>query len=417
MRILDLIFLAWSALKDRKVRTILTILGIVVGPAIIVSLNATTSGLTSAITGRLQTIGSNTIYLIAVGDFNLNDREISRIGKLNGVSEVIPFYQIASGEVRLSGKKIELNPFQSYLILSLDLRKLDKIFPGLDVEEGEIVYAGDNAYVGYRVANPTDPNLPNIDVGDLITVSRRLPEGGVVSKPLKVRGIFEKYGQTLFLNPDIIIFVNERVGKVLVGGRSYSGAFIKLVDAGYSEIVVEKLLDTYGADVRVFSLKAIQQTIQDILTSLQVFFSAIGAMSVLVAFFGIMTTMFTSVTERTREIGLIKALGFKTHHVLLTFLMEAVLIGLIGGILGSFFGAVGSFFLVDFFGRPPSGRSRPGAFSAPGPTAEPIVFSPNLTPELLLLGVAMAVIVSILAGLIPAYRAAKLEPIEALRRE
>ena len=418
MKPVDIILLAWSALKDRKIRTVLTILGIVIGPAIIVALNATTAGLTQAITGRLETLGSNTIYMIAVGDLDFNDREVERISRLEGVADVIPFYQIASGEVKLGGKRIELNPFQSYLILAFDMSKLESIFPDIVVLDGRISYSNpDKAYVGYRVWNPTDPNLPSMRVGSLITVIRKLPDGSMISKPFEVSAIFDNYGQTFFLNPDILIFVNERAGRELTGGKGYSGAFIKLVDAEYSEFVVNTLLEIYGADVRVFSLKAIQQAIQEILGTLSIFLSSIGAMSIVVAFLGIMTTMFTSVTERVREIGLIKALGFKTHDVLLTFLMEAVLIGLIGGVAGVAAGTIGSFILVEFFGRPSPAQSRPGAFQAPGTRPEPLSFSPIITPELILIGIGMAVIVGALAGIIPAYRAAKLEPIEALRRE
>jgi putative ABC transport system permease protein len=140
-------------------------------------------------------------------------------------------------------------------------------------------------------------------------------------------------------------------------------------------------------------------------------------MSVIVAFLGIMTTMFTAVTERVREIGLVKALGFKTRDVLLSFLTEALIIGFLGGVIGVVVGAISSFGLTALFSTP-AGPTRPGSFTTGfGGNPEPIAIIPKITPELILTGLFLALIVGALAGLIPAYRAAKLEPIEALRRE
>ncbi|MEM4273400.1 MAG: FtsX-like permease family protein, partial [Candidatus Caldarchaeum sp.] len=166
--------------------------------------------------------------------------------------------------------------------------------------------------------------------------------------------------------------------------------------------------------IRVFSITAISETVQQIIGTLNVFFSSVASMSLLVAFLGIMTTMFTSVNERVREIGLVKALGFKTRDVMLNFLTEAFIIGLIGGVVGTAAGVATSFVLADIFSGPPA-ESRPGTFTTGGP--QEVRITPVITVELVATGVLVAVFVSILAGLIPAYRASKLEPIEALRRE
>jgi len=418
VKIQDIARLAWSALKDRKLRAALTTLGIIVGPAVIVALNATTAGLSDSITSNLLRIGVDTIYVQRTGDYDLDDKVIQRISGIEGVREVTPFYLIAAGSVKTGGKSIRLDPVETYTVLAIDFRKLPVLFKDIKFLDNEPSAAGRGALVGYRVWNPVDPDNPPITTGALITVVRNELGGGARSRAFEVVGRLDKYGTVLFINPDIEIFIPLEDGALLTGRRSYSGAFVTLQDAEFSNYVVTVIEETFGENVRVLSASAIVDSIRSIFGGINVFLSAAAAMSVVVAFLGIMTTMFTAVNERTREIGLIKALGFKTREVLVSFLMEAILIGVLGGVIGATSGAGLSFLVVELVSRSNLGpRPRPGAGTFSGPPPEPIHIVPTITPEFLLLGVGMAVVVSALAGVIPAYRASRLEPIEALRRE
>ncbi|MEM2095662.1 MAG: ABC transporter permease [Candidatus Caldarchaeum sp.] len=409
MKTHDYVRFAWSALKDRRLRTTLTILGIVVGPALITALNATTAGLTQNIISNLQVFGADTILIQRVGDFNLDDTVIKNIRQTPGVREVYPYYLIASGEIKTRGKTFAMDPVRSYTILAVNLKDLPNLFPNIKLEAGEIIDNPSYALVGYSAWNPRDPDIPPIDLGSLFTAST-----GAAARSFTVSGRFDRYGQALFLNPDTQIFVNLDAGRLLTNRRSYSGAFVRITEPGMSDSVVIELENRYGENIRVFSITAISETVQQIIGTLNVFFSSVASMSLLVAFLGIMTTMFTSVNERVREIGLVKALGFRTRDVMLNFLTEAVIIGLIGGVVGTASGVATSFVLADIFSGPPA-ESRPGTFAVGGPQA--VRITPLITFELVITGVLVAVVVSMLAGLIPAYRASKLEPMEALRRE
>ena len=132
------------------------------------------------------------------------------------------------------------------------------------------------------------------------------------------------------------------------------------------------------------------------------FLSAIAAISLIVGAIGIMNTMFTSVLERTKEIGTMKAIGAKNRDILIIYLLNSGIIGLIGGIFGLIFGIIGSNFIGKFIGISFGRVSLTSTF-----------VSPKLLIEIFLL----SIFVGLIAGVIPAYRASKLRPIEALRYE
>ncbi|MEM4273451.1 MAG: ABC transporter permease, partial [Candidatus Caldarchaeum sp.] len=276
MKTHDYVRFAWSALKDRRLRTTLTILGIVVGPALITALNATTAGLTQNIISNLQVFGADIILIQRVGDFNLDDAVIKNIRQIPGVKEVYPYYLIASGEIKTRGKTFPMDPVRSYTILAVNLKDLPNLFPNIRLEAGEIIDNPSYALAGYSAWNPKDPDIPAIDLGSLFTAST-----GAATRSFSVSGRFDRYGQALFLNPDTQIFVNLDAGRLLTNRRSYSGAFVRITDPGVSDSVVLELENRYGENIRVFSITAISETVQQIIGTLNVFFSSVASMSLL----------------------------------------------------------------------------------------------------------------------------------------
>jgi putative ABC transport system permease protein len=141
-----------------------------------------------------------------------------------------------------------------------------------------------------------------------------------------------------------------------------------------------------------------------IISSMNLFLVGIAGVSLVVGAVGIANTMFTSVIERTRQIGALKALGAKNSEIMKMFLFESALIGFVGGLIGIFVGFIVTGLLNEFSFR---------IFSFPGARMSSAI----ITPDLIILGLSFSTIIGTLSGLIPAKRAAELEPVEALRYE
>jgi len=158
--------------------------------------------------------------------------------------------------------------------------------------------------------------------------------------------------------------------------------------------VAETIKDRFSDGVMIMDYEMIQQQVDQILGTIEAVLGGIAAISLLVAGVGIVNTMTISVMERTREIGILKAIGGKGSDVLALFLTEATITGVIGGILGAAFGFLLGTIVGDYIGLPVS-----------------------TSPFLGLMVVGFAVVTSVLAGLYPAWRASNLNPVEALRYE
>ena len=174
---------------------------------------------------------------------------------------------------------------------------------------------------------------------------------------------------------------------------------------------------------------SIVSTIQSVTSGTDTLLLAVGATSVLVAFIGIMTTMLTSVMERTKEIGVLKALGSSSRGIMLAFLVEASITGVVGGLIGAGVGFGLSYLVIGYLGGSIAGLGGLGrggtaaagggfaSFGAGGSSASTtLTITPAITPELVALSILLAVAVGTLGGLLPAWRASRLNPVEALRR-
>ncbi len=167
-----------------------------------------------------------------------------------------------------------------------------------------------------------------------------------------------------------------------------------------NKLVISRHVTQNKMDFSVTSRKEMQQARADAMSSMSTFLLAIAAVSLIVGSIGIANTMFTSVLEKTKEIGIMKAIGARNHDILLIFLFNAGFIGLVGGILGIMLGTILSGFMPALLGGLPMARG----------TA---VVSLNS----IAMALSVSVVVGILAGIIPAYQASKLKPVDALRYE
>jgi putative ABC transport system permease protein len=157
-------------------------------------------------------------------------------------------------------------------------------------------------------------------------------------------------------------------------------------------------------DFTVTSALAIQERFSTITGTMILFLGSIAAVSLLVGGVGVANTMFTSVLEKTREIGIMKAIGARNSDILLIFLINSGLLGLVGGVLGIIFGVLVSLILPIL-----------GLGSGSGPAG--FTFVPVVSVELLVFGVLFSIAIGMISGVVPAYNASKLRPVEALRYE
>ncbi|MEM4576060.1 MAG: FtsX-like permease family protein [Candidatus Nezhaarchaeales archaeon] len=402
--IVDAFRLSFKVIKERKLRATLTMLGIMMGPLVMIMMGSVVAGYSNYIVNQIASLGQNTIIIYPSSDYKLTQDDLNYVRSFPYVEEAEPFYA-TQGVMKRGGENIQVYVYAVKLSLVL------KSIGGLEILEGNKPSESDvlAALVGYKVAFDEEGNKL-YNVGDVITLTTSEVKGGRIVKTRNINvvtaGILKEYGGALLFSPDQTIFLNVEAGKKLLSINDWSGIFIMLKDSIYVNDFTKSLRDVYGNRLTVIAFGAIAKIASSVTAAISFinFTTSLSALAVAIA--GITATMVTSVIERTREIGVMKAVGFTNIQVVLMILAESLAISLIGGLIGVILGIIGAYALAS-----------QGLEIAGETTSLVIKAQPALTPDLFLLTLGLTVLVGIIGGLLPAYMASKIPPAVALRYE
>ena len=413
MQLADMFKLASKALIDRKIRSVLTILGITVGSAIILALIASSSGLSAGITRNIEKTGANVLTIRNAGGFfasgstnqyQLSQQDVGYVKSIVGVTAAYPFYSYGAS-ISNGGSSLQAS------VVGIDLSALPVLYKGLTAAEGSIPLLGDttSAAVGWGIANPVSGTPIGLNQMVSMSITGIRGRTGAVSYAVLANAILAQYGSALFSNIDDTVYISLQAAMLLSKSPYLTGIYV-IVDNTDDVANVQNTITTYySSNVRVISPGQILSSIQAITGQLTVFLGSIGAVSLFVATVGIVNTMYVSVMERTREIGILKAIGYRPKQIMGMFLSEAALTGVIGAFCGLALGYVLSFLMGGLLG---------GTFRGPGGGfGGGITIQPVFSSELILFSLVFPVILATIAGLYPAWRASKMNAVVALKYE
>jgi putative ABC transport system permease protein len=395
--------IAIKNLRTRQLRSWLTILGIVIGVFLIMSLLSLSQGLEATVLNQLKAVGTDIVMIMPgsisdimttmMGGAELTDEDLNAIKKTEGVQAVLPnVYKAELAKYRDETKSIILTGMD--LRNSLDVYQNDL---GMKIAEGRWPFPGRReVIVGSLV--PTDV-FSGLKINTMTTIKGR---------QLEVVGILKSSGSK---QDDSMFGVDMNIYQDITGERKGAPQAVAKIAAGYSVDEVAKNIKTNleenakrragqqgeGA-YSVLTSEALGSIVGNIMGIIQVVVFAFGSIAILVGGIGIMNTMYTSVRERTKEIGILKAIGAKNSTIVLIFLIESGIIGLIGGI-GGMIPGLGLAKLVQALGQ-----------------IHPLFYiEASVTPGIIIFGLLFSFGVGCLSGFFPARSAAKLKPVEALR--
>jgi putative ABC transport system permease protein len=395
-----------KGLFQRKLRSWLTMIGIFIGIGTIVLLISLGQGLNNAVLSQFGNLNSDIITITAGSDSSygpfadssnpLTDKELNTIKTVSGVNRV------AQRELQPSSftyDDIETGAMIAS-VPSGKARELIYDFLNMDIESGRNLVDSDNNKVvlGNVLAHKKDFSRP-IKAGDIISIK---------DSNYEVVGVFEKQGSFIF---DNIILMNEDVMYELYGipKGEYSIIAAEMKEGQNIEIVMadierrlRKVRDVKEETQDFTVSAAIDQikTIESSLFAVQLFIYMIAGISIIVGGIGILNTMFTSVLERTKEIGIMKSIGARNSSIFTLFFIESGLLGLIGGVVGVLIGSFLSFVAEKI------------AYLA----LKSDLLQSHISPTLVIGALLFSFIIGALSGIIPAMQAAKMNPVDALRK-
>jgi putative ABC transport system permease protein len=427
MNVYESIRVALQGLAANKLRSSLTMLGIVIGVGAVIALLALGEGTQAAITEEIQGMGSNLITVIP-------GRLEGQHGPGGGTSNVVASLTLADAEAmaapgRVSGMLTVVPEFNNNANVVYGEKNVNVSIKGttsdyllahnVSPEMGEFLTEQHNttvarvAVLGHQTAEDlfggSDPLGRTIKINPSSAPSTGSGQSRV---HFRVIGVMEEEGGGMGFSADEVVFIPlSTAQRKLFGGRAASGtswevssiavtlASEETMDAAVDDITwllrqQHELKPGDEDDFSVLSQKDLLSTVEQVTGILTVFLGAIAAISLLVGGIGIMNIMLVSVTERTREIGIRKAVGAKRRDILMQFLVEAVVLSVIGGLLGILLGT-GIAILVERSG----------------------LMTTVISTESVLLATSFSVAVGLFFGIYPSMRAARLHPIEALRYE
>jgi putative ABC transport system permease protein len=399
---------ALESLSANKLRSGLTILGIVIGVAAVIAMISIGRGAQNSITGSIQGIGTNLLFVFRGGSEEVRNPQPITLGDADAIADpfqapsvaaVAPMLQ-GSGKVTFGGE----STVTSILGVTPGYAPVRNVgvTEGEFINEAQILGQASVVLLGTQVAEDLFGRKSGL-VGETVRI-----EG----QPFRVIGVLKEEGGSAFTNQDDQVqvpFSTAQTRLLRRSGRDHvdmlmvqaiSAELVPQAGQEVSQILRSRHRTEIGADdFTILSQQDFLDTARTITGVLTIFLGGIAAISLLVGGIGIMNIMLVSVTERTREIGLRKALGARKLDILVQFLTESSVLSLIGGIIGILLG----WGISLVVGRIAASNNAP--------------ISPSIGLDTILLATLFSTAVGLFFGLYPANRAASLEPVEALRYE
>jgi len=416
MKLNDILEETFSALLANKVRTGLTILGIIIGISSVIVMVSVGQGASSSITSRIESTGSNLLMVTpgATKSFGYGARSAGGTAKTLTMEDSTEIQSQISSIASLTNEVSERyqvvykgnNTNTSIMGTDANYATVRNV----TVLQGSFI---DNAYVesSSKVAvlgpsvvedlfSENDETIDEIDLNNVIGKSIKINK-----IEFKIVGVTKSKGSSGFSNQDDMIYIPYSTAQKYLSGDKYLTEIdVQVSDADLmtdtqTEITnlllsLHNISDATSADFSINNQSDLLETITSTTQTLTILLGAIAGISLLVGGIGIMNMMLTTVTERTKEIGLRKAIGAKGDDISFQFLTEAVVLTFSGGIVGVLLGWIISF-AIDYFN----------------------ITSTTVSIGSIFLAVGVSAGIGIIFGYYPAKRAAKMNPIEALRYE
>ena len=399
---------ALESLSSNKLRSGLTIIGIVIGVAAVIAIVSIGRGAQNSITGSIQGIGTNLVFVFSGGSEDVRNPKPLTLGDAQAIADPFQAPSVAGVAPILRGTA-EVTAGGNSTNTSIEgvtpeygpVRNLN-VTEGSFISQENILGRASVVLLGTQVADDLFGRSQGL-VGETVRIE---------SQPFRVIGVLESKGGSGFNNEDNRVLIPLTTAQTrllrrpnrdqvdLIIAQATSAQAVPEASAEIAQILRARHRTAIGADdFTILTQEDFLNTAETITGVLTIFLGGIAAISLLVGGIGIMNIMLVSVTERTREIGLRKALGARRLDILVQFLAESSLLSLFGGLIGVGFGAI----IASIVERIATANGTP--------------ITPAIGIDTILLATLFSTAVGLFFGLYPANRAAGLEPVEALRYE
>jgi len=416
MKLREMLRTALSALRAHKMRTSLSVLGIVIGVAAVVAIIALVNGATAEVTDQIAGLGMKTITIdvfptaisSAAASQALSEELTSEFLEAASISQVVPTASTRATAM-IGGEEIDAT-------VNGVTPEYQDLFEEFSPVSGRFIHPldDDRKVVVLGAGFVADNFFDEDPVGEELVLII-----GNQKTAFTVIGVMSKAGTVGYQNLDDAVYLPLSTVQILSGSRQFSSyiaqaANEQVIEQAAAEIeaildgvidtssssaapvagpgggIMARMRDPYTVTIQKEAIESYEETVN----TMALILGGVGAISLLVGGIGIMNIMLVSVTERTREIGIRMAIGAKPKDIRMQFLVESIMISLLGGVLGLGIGWLCAWFGSMFGGWP---------------------FVISITPALLACGFSL--LIGVTFGLYPALRAAKLDPVEALRYE